>query len=464
MIYRALKKQGFKGPPPRFMIGNLLDIADTVQHQLLTDMPSISHDYAYRVFPYLLKWRQTYGEKFILWFGYEPRIFLQDAELIKQLLSSKLSPDCGRSPMVRKMLSVAFGEGLITVNGEKWSQQRKIVAPAFHTDKLKASVDIMSMCTDQFVNEWNEIINEAAEKPCELELTDFMDRLTAAIFMRVEFAMDYDRGGKEIYDDIRRLEELMIRNIRYLWLPGTSYIPMPSNLEAWKRTRRLENNLKHMIKKRKESGSYGDDLLGLMLSEIENVSSDDKNFSYTTQQVMDECKTFFLAGRETTSVLLSWAILLLAIHQDWQQKAHEEAIAVCGNSNPTMDSLGKLKIIGMILNETLRLYPPGAGIVRDPRYWGSDANEFRPERFRDGLSKATNNHPYAFMPFSSGPRVCIGQNFAMLEAKVVMAMMVKKFRFSMSSKYRHAPVAFVTLNPQHGIPIMVEKIECSGGD
>ncbi|XP_059075211.1 cytochrome P450 709B1-like [Cryptomeria japonica] len=192
-----------------------------------------------------------------------------------------------------------------------------------------------------------------------------MDRLSAAIFMRVEFAMEYNKGGKEIYDDIRRLEELMMQNIRYLWLPGTSYIPMLSNLEAWKRTRRLENNLKDMIKKRKESRSYGDDLLGLMLSEIENVSSKDKNFSYTTQQ-------------------------------DWQQKAHEEAVAICGNNNPTM--------IGMILNETMRLYPPGAGIVRDPRYWGSDANEFRPERFRDGMSKATNNHPYAFMPFCSGPK------------------------------------------------------------
>ncbi|GLJ21874.1 hypothetical protein SUGI_0409100 [Cryptomeria japonica] len=151
--------------------------------------------------------------------------------------------------------------------------------------------------------------------------------------MRVEFAMEYNKGGKEIYDDIRRLEELMMQNIRYLWLPGTSYIPMLSNLEAWKRTRRLENNLKDMIKKRKESRSYGDDLLGLMLSEIENVSSKDKNFSYTTQQ-------------------------------DWQQKAHEEAVAICGNNNPTMVCLRNLKIIGMILNETMRLYPPGAGIVR----------------------------------------------------------------------------------------------------
>ncbi|XP_057849631.2 cytochrome P450 72A14-like [Cryptomeria japonica] len=85
--------------------------------------------------------------------------------------------------MIQKMLSIGFGEGLLTVNGYKWSQQRRIVAPAFHVEKrkLQASVDIMSMCTDQLVNEWNEIIKEAAESPCELELTGFMGRISADI-------------------------------------------------------------------------------------------------------------------------------------------------------------------------------------------------------------------------------------------------------------------------------------------
>ncbi|XP_057844090.2 cytokinin hydroxylase [Cryptomeria japonica] len=491
IIYRALQKQGFKGHPPRFMIGDFVEIGNLVQQQMLTDLPSISHDIRNRIFPYIVNWSQRYGEKFVIWFGYEPRIVLTDAELIRDLLSSKYSADCGRSPMIIKMLSVGLGNGLFTVNGQRWSHQRRIVAPAFHMEKLKASVDIMSMCTNQLVKEWNEIMKEAAEGPCELELTAFLDRLTADIFMRIGFGMDYSKGGKEIYEDIRGLEEIMNHNIQYLWLPGSSYIPTPSNLEAWKRRRRLENSLKQIIEKRKESGSFGDDLLGLILSEVQNVSSDEKNSRYTEQQVIDECKTFFLGGRETTSVLITWAILLLALNQDWQQKAHEEATAICGNKNPTMDCLGKLKIIGMILNETLRLYPPGVGVARqafkelklrddfiipkgvnvvgdilavnrDPKYWGSDANEFRPERFRDGISKATNNHPYAFIPFSSGPRVCIGQNYALLEAKVLITMLVKKFRFSVSSGYRHAPVAFITLNPQHGMPIMVERIECNG--
>eukprot|EP01018_Ginkgo_biloba_P004286 Gb_28075 [translate_table: standard] len=482
-IYHALQKQGFNGPPPRFMIGNLLDMANMVQHEMARDMPSIHHDFHSRVFPYFLHWSNTYGERFVIWFGYEPRIVAKDPHVIKQLLSSKHLDECGRSPLVQKMLSVAFGKGLVTVHGLKWHQQRRIVAPAFRTEKLKELVEIMAVCTREMVDDWNNIVIK--EKVTEMELTAQTDRVTANIFVRTEFGMDYSEG-MDVFKDIRRLEHLMIQNFRYLWLPGSRFLPTSTNIEIWRRNRRVERNLKRMIEERRERGCHGNDILGLMISEIDSVSAHDRSFRYTIQQLMDECKTFFLAGRETTSALLSWAFLLLALHPDWQQRARQEAITVCGHSDPTPESLPKLKIIGMIIHETLRLYPPASGIIRqafkdlqigenmvipkgvnvivdilaihrDPELWGSDANEFRPERFKDGIAKASN-HPLAFIPFSSGPRVCIGQNFAMLEAKVVMSIILKTYKFSVSSSYRHAPVSFVTLNPQHGIPIMIERL------
>lgn len=489
-IHGALKKQGFKGPPPRFMLGNLLDIANIMQQELLTDMASVDHNFRKRAFPYLVEWSRRYGEKFVIWFGYEPRIVLTDAELIRQLLSSKHLNDCGRSPLVQKMVSVLFGRGVFSVNGEQWSHQRRIVAPGFNMEKLKASVDIMSKCTKELVNEWSEITESAGGGNCEIELTKYMDKLTANIILSAEFGMRDGQLGKELFEDLMQLEELMMQSFRFLWMPGSRYIPTPTNVEIWKRTRRLDSNLKNMIEERRGTGSYGNDLLGLMLREIDRLSSadDSKRVKYTTQQLMDECKTFFLAGRETTSVLLSWAILLLALHPDWQDKAREEAISISQNHDIlSMNSLGKLKIIGMVLNETMRLYPPGAGIVRqafkdlklgedmvipkgvnviidilavhrNPKYWGGDANEFRPERFRDGVAAATGNHPSAFIPFSSGPRVCIGQNFAVLEAKVALSIILKHFKFTFSPSYRHAPVAFVTINPQHGVPIIVERV------
>lgn len=452
-------------------------------------MASVDHNFRKRVFPYLVEWSRRYGEKFVIWFGYEPRIVLTDAELIRQLLSSKHVNDCGRSPLVQKMLSVLLGKGVFSVNGEQWSHQRRIVAPAFNMEKLKASVEIMAKCTKELVDEWGDITTSARGDPWEIEITKYMDKLTANVILRAEFGMSDGKLGKELFEDLIKLEELMMQSFRFLWMPGSRYIPTPTNLEIWKRMRRLESNLENMILERRASGSYGNDLLGLMLREIDRLSTDDsKRVKYTTQQLMDECKTFFLAGRETTSVLLSWAILLLALHPDWQDKAREEAISVSQNHDIlSMDFVGKLKIIGMVLNETLRLYPPAAGIIRqafkdlklgedmvipkgvnvivdilsvhrNPKYWGDDANEFRPERFRDGVAAAAGNHPLAFLPFSSGPRVCLGQNFALIEAKLAISIILRNFKFTFSPSYRHAPVAFVTINPQHGIPIIIERV------
>jgi len=348
----------------------------------------------------------------------------------------------------------------------------------------------MSKCAKELVDEWGEIIANARGGRCEIEVTNYMDRLTAATILRAGFGMRDGKLGKELFEDPMQLEELMMQSFRFLWMPGSRYIPTPTNVEIWKRMRRLESNLKHMIEERRCTGSYGNDLLGLILREADGLCStdDSKRLKYTTQQLMDECKTFFFAGRETTSVLLSWTILLLALHPDWQDKVREEAISIDQNRDIlTLESLGKLKILGMVLNETLRLYPPVATFVREtfkdlklgeemvipkgvsviadilsihknPRYWGSDANEFRPERFRDGVAAATGNHPSAFIPFASGPRVCLGQNFAVLEAKVAMSILLKHFKFTFTPSYRHAPVAFLTLSPQHGIPIIVESV------
>jgi len=168
-IHGALKKHGFKGPPPRFIIGDLLDIGNLMQQARRTDMASVDHNYRKRSFLFLDEWSRRYGtvtsnfygmhdcffvwllvviqllcagEKFVMWFGHEPRIVLTDAELIRQLLSSKHLNDCGRSPLVQKMVSVVFGQGVFSVNGEQWSHQRRIVAPAFHMEKLKVRMNI----------------------------------------------------------------------------------------------------------------------------------------------------------------------------------------------------------------------------------------------------------------------------------------------------------------------------------
>ncbi|GLJ46259.1 hypothetical protein SUGI_0974780 [Cryptomeria japonica] len=481
-IYRALKKRGFKGPAPRFLVGNLLDIANIMEKEHAKDLPAIHHDIRNRVFPFFVKWAQQYGERFVIWFGHEPRIVLTDPGEIKELLSSKNLSNSGVSPLQQEFFSVAFGKSLVAVNGERWAQQRRVVAPAFHIEKLKAVIGISARCTKEMLDEWRFI----EDKACEIELTAPMKNLTANIMIESQYGLDSKRG-KDIFENMNSLEGLILESFRYLWIPCGRFLPTATNREIWKWNRRMEQNVKFMIQERLNRGSYGNDLLGLMLSEINQFSADGENISYTMQQLMDESKTFFLAGKENTSNLICWALLLLALNPHWQDKARQEAKDICGTQDPTTDSVKDLKVIGMILKETLRLYSPAPGIIkqtftdlklgedglvipkgvsvivdiltvhRDPKLWGADANEFNPSRFAEGISKA-GNHPSAFIPFSSGPRSCIGQNFVVLQAKVIMAMVLKDLKFSISPHYRHAPVAFLSLSPQYGMPIMVERV------
>ncbi|KAC9216396.1 hypothetical protein E3N88_46172 [Mikania micrantha] len=198
------------------------------------------------------------------------------------------------------------------------------------------------------------------------------------------------------------------------------------------------------------------------------------NFGLRIDEVIEDCKLFYIAGQETTTNLLVWTMILLEQHTNWQDCARDEVSKEFGGRKPDIDGLSHLKIISIILHEVLRLYPPIVALERmiheetkignlilpsgsqlllhvmmlhhDAKIWRDDVNEFNPERFAEGVSKATNGQA-SYFPFGGGPRICVGQAFAMLEAKLALIMILCRFSFKLSPSYSHAPHTIITLQP-----------------
>jgi len=250
----------------------------------------------------------------------------------------------------------------------------------------------------------------------------------------------------------------------------------------------VERLLMEIIQSRKDcveisrSSSYGNDLLGMLLNEMQKKRSGNGfNSLKNMQLIMDECKTFFFAGHETTALLLTWTMMLLATNPKWQEKVREEVNEVSHGAPPSIDHLSKLNLLNMVINESLRLYPPASVLPRmafedfklgdlhipkglsiwipvlaihhSEELWGKDVNEFNPNRF------ATKSFsPGRFIPFAAGPRNCVGQSFAMMEVKIILAMLITRFKFAISENYRHAPVIVLTVKPKYGVQIRLTRL------
>ncbi|XP_073111314.1 cytokinin hydroxylase-like [Elaeis guineensis] len=257
--------------------------------------------------------------------------------------------------------------------------------------------------------------------------------------------------GKRIGHLQVKLQDVTSKVLRIACIPGSRFIPNPLTSKCTWLRKEADKLIKELIKSRYLSkDEQENDFLGFLLSS-----------ALTQRQIEDECRVFSTAGNETISIALSWAFMLLGTHTVWQDKAREE-----------IDELN------MIVNETLRLYPPGLLVVReakkdirlegvdvpggttfvipilaihyDKELWGDNAAEFDPSRFAEGAFKSSK-HPKAFMPFTHGPRMCLGMNFALLEIRLVLATILQKFTFVTSPTYKHDPWYTLTMKPMHSL-------------
>ncbi|XP_068659321.1 cytochrome P450 709B2-like [Aristolochia californica] len=480
-ITKHFGKQGVKGPPYSILTGSLMQIKQLEIEAKQTAMDPASHDVTPKVLPYYHKWSQQYGETFLFWFGTQPRLSIVDPEMIKEVLSTKFGfyTIDKQPPSVDALL----GNGLLSISGIDWVRHRRAVNPAFNIDKLKGMIKRMGACTLSTVSRWIDEMTENQHKEFDMH-TEFM-QLTGDIIAHTSFGTSYQEG-KEVFKVERELHRMVIDSVTDVYIPGSEYLPTKWNRRMWRLEKKLRYKLKSIIETKQKTKDSGNDLLSLMLATSNEESNKKEGTTLTIDEIVDECKTFFFAGHETTSNLLSWAMFFLGSNLEWQKKLREEVHSVCGTTEiPDADKLSKLKLVTMVLYETLRLYSPVIFterktvsdlklgnltipkdtmvtfpfpiIHRDKKYWGEDADEFNPLRFADGFSRAAK-HPNAFIAFSIGPRTCIGQNFAMLEAKTVMAVILQRFSFTLSPNYKHSPVNNVLLQPEFGVPIVFEPL------
>lgn len=338
-----------------------------------------------------------------------------------------------------RALKSLLGEGLLSSEGDFWKRQRRLIQPAFHRERIAGYGAVMVEHTAKMLDGWRD--GET------LELHHAMMALTADIVTRALF-------GDDVGDtrDLASCIDAVVSRFadpKFILVPSLANAPLPSNRRLREVSARLDGIVRGFITRRRAMGAAGpdDDLLAMLLA-----AQDDDGARMSDQQVRDELLILFLAGHETTALALSWTFHLLAQHPEAERALHAELDEVLGDREPTVDDLPRLKYTGFVVHETLRLYPPAwslgrestepfeleghrfpAGawfwvlpwtMHRDPRFF-TDPLEFKPLRWENSFAKTLPRG--AYIPFGTGPRICIGNQFALMEATLLLATVARRF-------------------------------------
>jgi len=394
-------------------------------------------------------------------------IFINHPDLIEEVLVTN-ARKYSKGRVLRANRHV-FGEGLLTSEGDFWLRQRRLAQPAFHRARIASYAATMVEYTQRMLNGWRA----GEERDAHRE----MMRLTLQIVGKTLFDADVERDAQEVGKSLELLLEIGANFRRAIFVPH--WLPTPTNLRVKREVAQIEKILYRIIGERRASGRDAGDLLSMLLS-----AQDEDGSRMTDRQLRDEAITLFLAGHETTASTLSWTWWLLARNPTVEAKLHAELDAVLGDRAPSLDDLPRLAYAGHVITESLRLYPAAWGMARlavedheiagypvtkgmgvamaqwvvhrDPR-WYDTPEEFRPDRWENDLWKRLPR--FAYFPFGGGPRQCIGNAFALMEATLILATIARKFRLRLVANHPVAPLASITLRPRHGVGVILESRE-----
>jgi cytochrome P450 len=367
---------------------------------------------------------------------------------------------------------VLLGDGLPLIDGDFWLRERRMLQPAFHRERLGRLTDTITMVIEGFMGDWAE----KAEQGQNLDMDDEMMRLTLTVIIKSMFSSPIDDKIPALSHAFQVASRFMLwRSQQMVQLPLS--VPIPRHVEYNRALKVLNETIYPLIADGRKHP--GDDLLGMMLE----MRDADTGEGLSDRQARDEVVTIFFAGHETTAATLSWAFYLLSEHPEVEERLRAELRSVLDGRAPTFADLPRLAYMQQVIHEVLRLYPaaylfareaivedvldgyriPARTLIfispfighRDPKYW-PDPERFDPERFTPEQVAGRPRHVY--YPFGEGPHVCIGNNFALMEMQLILAMALQRFRLRLLPGHPIALKPEATLRPRHGMKMEVKAI------
>jgi len=396
-------------------------------------------------------------------------LMVNDPDGVKRVLLDNWS-NYAKSLQFQRLTRPALGNGLVNAEGASWRFQRRTIAPMFQPRHLAEFSPVMAEAADEMLEEWSALPDGA-----EIDAADAMMHLTYEIISRTLFS----RGVTMQYGKMARALALYLETqgrisvLRTIGMPD--WIPTWNDLRARGPLAYFRGELSKLIAERRSRlgnapQSAPHDLLTLLLS----TRDPEGGTLFGEAEVFDNVMTFVFAGHETTANALAWTLYLLALHPDWDGRLAEEA-----NAESAHD---KMALTRMVLEESMRLYPPAPIVSRDSigpdnvggieirantsvmispwvlhrhRLLWKDADYFDPQRFAPGRRESI--HRFAYIPFGAGPRVCIGMGFALQEATIILSAILRRFRLELVPGQTIEPHARLTLRPRYGLKMRVWK-------
>ena len=414
---------------------------------------------------FLTESARKFGDVVRLRFLHVPVFLLNNPKHIEQVFTSRnfIKPKSLRLPLQRRI----FGDGLLSSDGEVWLRERRLTQPAFHRDRLARYAEVMIASTEEMLAGW---------KPEEgRDVYDDMRGLALEIAARCLFNADMSRDGAIVRDVSNTVTRVFASQGGPRWILD-NLLPTPNNLRFRKAIKQLDKIIYDLISRhRKDKGS--DDLIAMLLS-----AEDEDGTRLSRRQLRDELATLFFASHEAAALVLAWTCYLLARYPDKQDTLVAELRSgSLDRKAPKVADLTALAYTRMVIKEAMRLYPPNRSVGRealndceigdyhvpagtqllmsqwvvhrDSRYFDSP-EEFLPERWTPEFMRQLPK--YAYFPFGGGPRVCIGQDFAMMEAMLVVATMLQRFKLVLVEEQVVEPQPVVLLRPKNGIKVRIE--------